>query len=86
MIEIKIEVPDEPQFDALILAKNLGKAFLKSKTHCRWAITPDGSGGYRLAVACDPSMLTTISARLEKALEKSMAQFLRWRKMRQAGR
>jgi hypothetical protein len=80
MIAFRIveHLPD-PDFDETVLLKNLGKAFLKSGTKMRWPLSLSG-GVLTLACIITSGMAAALPARLQTAMEKSVAAWLRWKK------
>jgi hypothetical protein len=78
-----VEHLPDPDFDETVLLKNLGKAFLKSGTKMRWPLELRG-GVLTLACIITSGMATALPDRLQKAMEKSVKAWLRWKK-RKAG-
>jgi ribosomal protein S26 len=81
VISVKTSVGHLPNFDPLIMARNIGKAVPKSKAFCRWAIEPTLSG-YKLSLIMDSALMASLGDRIDKALKKSMAAWVRWMKKR----
>jgi hypothetical protein len=84
MIAFKIVEPlPDPDFDETVMLRNMGKAFLKSKTKMRWPLSVS-AGVLTLACVVTSDMMAMLPERLQKAMEKSVKAWLKW-KRRKAG-